>query len=197
MLIANSLSLSIKDNLDSKIEKKIKLNLFKKYGLSITQAINDFSKVDKSLKEVFKPDPSSFEKKCLMQIVTIKILNNSYIVTIKEKNLIKDMLKILGDDEFLKIIESTISSSSSVPEIINICKLPKTSGYRKIGYLVRHGLLIERGTELTSKRRSIERLTTVFEKINFELNQNHKFVRFGIPKKTMEKSSIFQLIQRI
>lgn len=193
-LISKSLTKVIKKNLDSNTEKKIKMKLFKKYGLSIHQAIKDFSKVDEALREFLKSDISSFEQKCLTEVITIKILKDSVMITIKEKNLVHLILEILGDNEYRRIIESTIKKPLLISEIINISQLPKTSGYRKISFLIRNGFLMAVKKELTVKRRSIEKFTTIFDKISFEVNKNQSVVEFELPLKTIEQSSSIRII---
>ena len=41
---------------------------------------------------------------------------------------------------------------------------------------------------------SIERFTTIFQKISFEMNKNQSFVKFIIPQKIIEQSSSIQII---
>ena len=195
-LISKSLTEVIKNNLEPSIEKKVKMNLFKKYGLSINQSIKDFSKLDEILKKILRSDASKFEKKCLAEIITIKNQKNSFIVTIKDKNLINLVLEIFGDSEYRNIIESSFAKPLLITEIIDLCKISKTSGYRKINFLIRNGFLVHEGKELTVKRRTVEKFTTIFQKINFEMNKNQSFVKFVIPEKIFEQSSSIQIILR-
>ncbi len=193
-LISKSLTTVIKSNLEPNLEKKVKMKLFKKYGLSVNQSISNFSKIDEILKEFLKSDTLSFEQKCLREIITIKKLKSSFLVSIKDKNLVNLTIKILGDDENRKIIESTLSQPLLIPEIIDMFQLSKTSGYRKINYLIRNGFLIGVNKELTVKRRSVERFATVFKKIIIEMNKNQNLVKLEIPQEIMEQSSTIKII---
>jgi DNA-binding MarR family transcriptional regulator len=193
-LISKSFSAVIKKNLDPNTEKKVKMRLFTKYGLSINQAIKDFSKIDNILKEFLSSDTSSFETKCLLKIISLQNSQNSSIVTIKDKYLINTFLKILGDDEYRKIIEFTNLKPLLIKEIIDVCQLPKTSGYRKINYLIRNGLLIKVETEFTDKRRSVEKLAPIFQKIIFEMKKNKKIIKLVIHSKIIKQSSTIQII---
>ena len=195
-LISKSLTEVIKNNLDPQIEKKVKMRLFKKYGLSINQAIKDFSKLDEILKKVLRSDASNFEQKCLAEIISIKNQKTSIIVTLKDKNLINLVLEIFGDSEYRNIIEYSFAKPLLITEIIDLCKISKTSGYRKINFLIRNGFLVQEGKELTVKRRTIEKFTTIFQKINFEMNKKNNFVKFVIPPKIFEQSSSIQIILR-
>jgi len=193
-LLSKSLTAVIKKNLDPILEKKIKIKLFKKHGLSIIQSIGNFSKLDEILKEFLKSDASSFEQNCLMEVASFKQLNRSFIVTIKDNNLVNSILQILGDDEYRQIIESTVSKSLLISEIIDMYNLPKTSGYRKINYLIRNGFLIGTEKEFTLKRRSVEKYIAVFQKLNFEISENQKIIKLTIPTKTIQQSSSVQII---
>ncbi|MDH3278349.1 MAG: hypothetical protein OEL77_05260 [Nitrosopumilus sp.] len=193
-LISNSLTNVIKKNLESNIEKKVKLSLFKKYGMSLNPAINDFSIVDEVLNEFLKTDTLSFEKKCLVEIFTLKKLKDSYLVTIKDESLVNLIVEILGDKEYRMIIESTLFKPLLITEIIDVCKLPKTSAYRKINYLLRNGFLTGAGKEFTAKRRSVEKLSTIFQKINFELDKNQKVIKLVVFESIIKHSSTIKVI---
>lgn len=193
-LISKSLTSAIKNNLGAVLEKKVKLDLFKEYGLSINQSISDFSKLDKILATHLKSETAAFEQKCLKEIITLENRSGSFIATIKDKKMVNSMVEILGDKEYRKIIESMLSKPLLISEIIETLKLPKTSAYRKINFLIRNGFLIGVSKEFTKKRRSIQKYTTLFQKINFEMNTNQSFVKLSIPLKAIEQSSSIQII---
>ena len=194
-LISKSLASGIKGNLGPLLEKKVKIDLFKEYGTSIKQAISDFSKLDKILRVHLQSEASGFEQKCLGEIIALKSLNGSLTVTIKDKKMVNSILEILGDKEYRKIIESTLSKPLLISELINTLKLPKTSGYRKVNFLIRNGFLIDVGKELTMKRRSVQKYTTIFQKINFEMNPKQSFVKLSMSLKIIEQSSSIQIIK--
>ena len=188
-LISRSFSESLKKNLPKDLKKEVGLELFKKYGISIQQGIKDYGKVHEILLNFLGSDLNDFEKKCLSEVLTLKIKKQTTFLTFRDKDLVNNILKILGDDELRKIIEKTISQSRLNSEIISICNLPKTSAYRKINYLKRNGLLIDEELEFTSKRRAIPKITTIFQKIQFEWNYKQKIVELTIPLEIVKKSS--------
>lgn len=192
--ISTSLSEVIKKNLDPATEKKIKLSLFKKYGLSIKQSIKDFSKLNEVLKEELNSTTLIFEKKCLKEIITIKTRKNSTLIIIKDKNLINLMIDIFGDKEFRKILEVTMLSPLLISEIISHCNLPKTSGYRKVSNLIRNGILKSQKKEFTKKRRSIDRYSPIFQKLIFEINENQSKVSLELPTEILNQSSAIKII---
>lgn len=192
--ISKSLSEVIKSNLNSKMEKKIKLDLFLKYGLSIKQGIKNFSKIDEILKKEFKENAASFEKNCLMEIITIKTLKKSALITIKNKNFLNFLIELFGDEEYRNIIKKTLANPLLISEIISQCELPKTSGYRKTSYLIRNGILKSHQREFTAKRRKIERYTPIFKKFIFEINEKQTKINLELPLEVINQSTVIQTI---
>ena len=195
MFLAKSLSSKIKKNLEPNIQQKLKLKLFKKYGYSIKQSIVDFSKFNDELLEFLKSNSLKFEKDCVFEILNFEeIKKNSLILAIKDELLIKQILEMLGDKESRKILEQIAKKPLSVPEILKVCKLSKTSGYRKINYLNRNGYLIRTGFELTIKKRAVDKYTMFWEKITIEMKEGVYIVKIKISKKVFNNSTIIQTI---
>ena len=195
MFLAKSLSSKIKNNLEPDTQQKLKLKLFKKYGHSIKQSILDFSKLDEELLEFLKSDLMKFEKKCIFEILNFEeIRKNSLILSIKDELLIKQILEMLGDKESREILEQVAKKPLSVPEILKICKLSKTSGYRKINYLNRNGYLIRTGFGLTIKKRAVDKYTMFWEKITMEMKEGSYIIKIKISKKVFNNSTVIQTI---
>jgi len=195
LLLAKSFTSKIKKNLDPNIDEKLKLRLFKKYGLSIKQSIENFSKLDNILKEFMNLDSQKFEKDCLSEIININnIKKNHSIIEIKDKFLIEKFLEIIGDKELRKIREETSKKSLLISEILKICKLSQTSGYRKINFLIRNGFLIKTGYELTIKKRKISKYSMICKKINMEIQEDKYIIKIKISKNIFEDSTIIKTI---
>jgi len=196
LLIAKALSSKIKKNLDSKTEEKIKLRLFKKFGLSIKQSIENFEKFDEVLEEFLKSDSRKFEQDCLSEIIEFSdSKKDSSELLIKDKAIVEQFLEILGDKESRKIMEQTLKNPLLISEILDICKLSQTSGYRKINSLIRNGFLIKSGHELTSKKRVIYKYSMFCKKINIELEKEKYVVKVKISKDVFRDSSVIQTIK--
>src|SRR6266852_505821 len=89
-LIARSLDSTIKENLGKKTLEKVEQRLFEKYGINLTQSIEDFTKLDSVLREFFGEGAEGLEKQYFDSIVTLeqesKTQNQNWI-TIKESSL--------------------------------------------------------------------------------------------------------------
>ena len=195
LLLAKSLSSKIKSNLESEVENKLKIKLFKKYGLSIKQSIENFSKFEEVLKEFLNANSTKFEEDCLFEILSLGNLKKDLItVTIKDKNLSELFMESFGDKESRKIIEQTLRNPLLISEILEACKLSQTSGYRKINAMIRNGLLIKSGHELTNKKRAIDKFSMFCKKINIEIQKDKCIIKVTVPKKTLDESTVIQTI---
>ena len=195
LFLSKSLSFKIKNNLEPKIQHKLKLNLFKKYGYSIKQSILDFSKLDEELMKFLKSESLKFEKECIFEIIDFEeIKKNSLVMTIKDESLIKQILGMVGDKESREILEQVAKKPLAVPEILEICKLSKTSGYRKINNLNRNGYLVITGFELTTKKRAVDKYTMFWEKIMIEMKEGKYIVKIKISMSVFNNSSIVQTV---
>jgi len=195
LFLSKSLSFKIKNKLEPDIQQKLKLNLFKKYGYSIKQSILDFSKFDEELIKILKSDAVKFEKACMFEILNFEeIKKKSLVMTIKDKSLIKQILEMVGDKESRKILEQVAKKPLGVPEILEICELSKTSGYRKINSLNRNGYLVITGFELTSKKRAVDKYTMFWEKIMIEMKEGTYIVKIKISMSVFNSSSVVQTI---
>jgi len=195
LLIAKSLSYKIKKELESDIEQRLKMKLFNKYGLSVKQSIEDFSKFDEVLKEFLSFDALQFEQNCLFAILSFDNLKKDFVsITIKDNSLTNLFLELLGDKESRKIIGQTSRKSLLISEILLACKLSQTSGYRKINSLIRNGFLVKSGRELTNKKRAINRFSMFYKKINIEMEKDNCIVKVKVPKKIFKDSTVIQTI---
>ena len=195
LLLAKSFSSKIKKNLDPKIEQELKLGLFKRYGLSIKQSMEDFSEFDEIFEEVAGIDSQKFEKDCFMEIVNLEYGEKEVVtLEIKDKLLVEQILNLLGNKETRKIIEETGKKPLLISEILQICKLSQTSGYRKINSLIRNGFLIKSGQKLTDKKRPIGKYSIIWKKINIEIQKEEYGVKMAISKKIIDNSTIIQTI---
>jgi len=113
---------------------------------------------------------------------------------IKDESLIKQILEMVGDKKSRKILEQVAKKPLAVPEILKICKLSKTSGYRKINNLSRNGYLVRTGFELTSKKRAVDKYTMFWEKVMIEIKEGTYFVKIKISMSVFYNSSVIQKI---
>ena len=106
-LLASSLEATIKKHLGEDVTKKIEKRLFEKYGINLTQAIEDFQKIDVILREFFAAGADGLEKKFLQDICKVKSKKaGANWFTIEDESVAKVILEAYGDDDKVKIINS-------------------------------------------------------------------------------------------
>lgn len=196
-LFASALEKIIQENLGETTFHSIQNRLFEKFGISITQSIKEFEKLDSVLTEFFGSGAKGLEKKFLEKICKIESKKDleEKRLTILESSINQSILKAFSDDEMLKILNASIGEPWTISEILEKLEIPKTSGYRKINTLIEEGLLIKVGQEFTENRRKMNRYKSLFDNVNIDFNNKVTVNVQFTPEVTM-KSSIFQAVYR-
>ncbi|MGI0027315.1 MAG: transcriptional regulator [Nitrosopumilaceae archaeon] len=196
-LIAKSLDITIKENLGKKTLQKVEDRLFEKYGINLTQAITDFTKLDGVLREFFGDGAEGLEKQFLENIVTLEEAKsqNPNWVTIEDPTLSKLVLESFGDDDKKNILNSVLDEPRIISEILEVSKIPQTSGYRKINSLIDSGLLIAQGHIITHDGKKVSKYRTIFENVTISIEKNKVVVKVLLAKESIEKSSVIQVVQ--
>ncbi len=196
-LIAKSLDITIKENLGKKTLQKVEDRLFEKYGINLTQAITDFTKLDGVLREFFGDGAEGLEKQFLENIVTLEeaTSQNPNWVTIEDPTLSKLVLESFGDDDKKNILNSVLDEPRIISEILEVSKIPQTSGYRKINSLIDSGLLIAQGHIITHDGKKVSKYRTIFENVTISIEKNKVVVKVLLAKESIEKSSVIQVVQ--
>jgi len=146
-LIAKSLESTIRENLGEQTYQKIGQRLFERHGIGFTQAVEDFKKLDAVLRELFGSGAEGLEKKLIEKIIILEESQrkDKKWITIEDQSLTKMILESLGDEDKKNIVNSVIDESRIISDILEISKMPQTSGYRKVNSLIENGILIPHG----------------------------------------------------
>ena len=195
-LLAESLEKIIRNNLGEVTVHKIQDRLFEKYGISMTESMEEFEKLDFVLREFFGAGAEGLEKKFLDNICSIKSQKDQTQkrFTISEQSISQSILKAYSDDETSEILNASIGEPWTISEILDKLHIPKTSGYRKINSLIEDGLLIKNGHELTSNRREIDKYTSLFDNVKIDIINNKVTVNVQFTQDVFTKSSILQTV---
>ena len=194
-LFASSLEKIIRENLGETTFHSIQNRLFEKYGMSITESIKEFEKLDSVLTEFFGSGAKGLEKKFLDSICSIKSQKDKVEkrFTLLDSSINQSIIRAFSDDEMSKILNASIGEPWTILEILEKLEIPKTSGYRKINLLIKEGLLVKAGQEFTENRRSVDKYKSLFDNVNIDFgNKVTVNVQFT-PEVTMN-SSILQTV---
>ena len=194
-LFAASLEKIIRKNLGETTFHSIQNRLFEKYGMSITESIKEFEKLDFVLTEFFGSGAKGLEKKFLDSICSIKSQKDKVEkrFTLLDSSINQSIIRAFSDDEMSKILNASIGEPWTISEILEKLEIPKTSGYNKINLLIKEGLLVKAGQEFTENRRSVDKYKSLFDNVNIDFgNKVTVNVQFT-PEVTMN-SSILQTV---
>jgi hypothetical protein len=197
ILLANALGKTIRENLGKKTMQKIEKRLHEKFGTDLAGALHDFYKIDSVLREYFGAGADGLEKKFLDGVVQIDKAKNSKHgwLTLESEYLTKIILESIGDEDKKAIINALLDTPRNIYEILDICKIPQTSGYRKINSLINDGLLVPANTTISPDGKKIIQYIALFENIKIDIQKNRIVIKAQISNDTLEKSSIVQVMQ--
>ena len=113
-------------------------------------------------------------------------------ITIKDKSLIMLILQSYADPDKKKILDAT-ERPRIILDIIEACKLPQTSTYRKINLLIRNGLLIPNGQVSMKYGKNVMTYVTLFKNVEISIIKNDVQVRAKISEDS--KNAVLRMIR--
>jgi len=105
--------------------------------------------------------------------------SDSRWIEIKDRNLVMLILQAYADSDKKKILTAA-EKPRIIMDIIDICKLPQTSTYRKIGSLMQNGLLIPCGHHPIKFGKVVTRYASLFENLEINIIRNEVSIRAKI-----------------
>lgn len=88
-----------------------------------------------------------------------------------------------------------LGESRIISEILEIAKIPQTSGYRKVNALIDNGLLAVNGYVTTHDGKKVSKYKSIFENVTINIEKNKVVVKVLLAKESIEKSSVIQVVQ--
>ena len=189
-LLSKSLDSVIRDNLGARTVQKIENRLVEKYGITLTESIEQFQKLDSVLREFFGPSADGLENKFLRNVCEIKMINGEKQIYIENSSLTRVILESFGDDDKKKILGVLHGDALIISEIIEKCDIAQTSGYRKINSLIDDGLLVPSGFVSTADGKKVTKYRSIFNNIRIEIVKNKINISLYLPEADFATSSI-------
>jgi hypothetical protein len=199
VLLVSSLEKTIRENLGKKTMQKIEKRLFEKFGISVTEAVSDFHKIDSILREFFGAGADGLERKVLDSVIKIEKTKNAKHgwITLESDYLTKIILDAIGDEDKKAIINAVLDTPHNIYEILDICKIPQTSGYRKINSLINEGLLVPLDFVISPDGKKIFRYLALYENVKIDIQKNKVVVKAMLSSTSLEQSSVIQVVKTI
>jgi hypothetical protein len=195
-LISKSLESTLKENLGEQTYQQIEKRIFERHGIGLSKAVEDFQKIDYVLREFFGSSADNIEKQIIDKIVILEQTQSDEKrwITIENQSLTKTVLESLGDEDKKNIINSVIGEPRIISEILEINKIPQTSGYRKVNSLIQNGMLIPHGFMITHDGKRVTKYKSIFENISIDIVKNKVIVKVLPTKESIRKSHIMQIV---
>jgi len=197
VLLGGALERAVRENLGKKTMEKIERRLFERFGVNVTQAFSDFYKIDSVLREFFGAGADGLENKFLDNVISIeKTKDKNYEwITIEDQYLSKTILESFGDEDKKAVMNAVLDKPRIVFDILDICKIPQTSGYRKINSLIKNGLLVPAGFTTSRDAKRVTKYTSLFENVKINIEKNKVVIKAQLGNGLLNKSSIIQVVQ--
>jgi hypothetical protein len=180
-LLGQALESMIKEKLGQKTCEKIEARLRQRYSLDLTASINEFHTLDATLREFFASGADAIEEDFANQLISINTAKGRHWISIENRELAELILATYGDKDKRTILEVAFVNPSVILHILEAARIPKSSGYRIINQLVEDGLLTEQGYAESSDGKKVSKYTTLFEKVNIEIDTNGLIFNAGFP----------------
>ncbi len=113
-------------------------------------------------------------------------------IAIENSSLIELILKSVGDEDKKNIINTVIGEPKIISDILEISKIPRTSGYRKVKSLIDDGLLIPREYVTAHDGKLIAKYQAVFETILIAIEKNKIILCIEASQEFLKESPAFQ-----
>ena len=198
-LLAKSIDTTIRSNLSEKTLQKIETRLFEKYGLSITQSLEEFQKLDGVLREFFGVGADGLERNILKNVCSMEKSKNTEaeLMVMEDQNIVKKILEAFGDEDKKCIMSTLTEEPRIISEVLEVCKIPQTSGYRKINALIDDGIIIPHGYVTTKDGKKVNKYTSLFENVKIDIVKNKITVKVKIANEFLKTSSLVPIIQAL
>lgn len=120
-------------------------------------------------------------------------------IPIIDKSLARLILRAFGDDDKEKILRSLAGKPKVISNVLETCKIPKTSGYRKINSLIDDGLLLPAGLSIGEDGKKTTQYISAFENLKINVVKNKIIIKVQIHKaiEDLEHSKLKDILPSI
>ena len=197
-IVAKGVRDVLEEDLGKITYKKIEKEVFETYGISILEAVVDFSKLDLVLRKFFGKYTTNIESKIFKKVLSVeRDTKTESVITIKNPSVAKSVFEAYGDPAKKVILDLLLNEPRSIPETIIKSKLPKASTYNRIKELIHDGLLTIVGHTNASDGRKVTAYLTTFNKAVFEVQNENLLVNVNVQNKFVKDSFTFNSIHEI
>lgn len=124
----------------------------------------------------------------------VESIDNETWLTIKKRYLTESILKTFADEDKKLILGFMSVKAETIPMTLMLCKIPNTSGYRKVRQLIDDGFVIPTGLVETFDGRRTMLYRTIIHGIQTIINKSEVFAKIAVPKEILSSSVMVRTI---
>ena len=196
-IIVNAIIRTVKKEINSKDFEGIEQQL-QSHGMQMTDMFYKFPEIKKSLFH-FTNELKIIEDKILKNFLAIEQDSETSEIwlVIKNQHLTELILKTFTDEEKKAIMNIIRDSPETIPKILERCKIPSTSGYRKMNQLIDKKMVMTTGLAETFEGKRAILYKSVIQKIQILINENEVIAKILVDQETLDFSEIIRIITEI
>lgn len=193
---AETLETTIKKRLGSRSFNKLKNRLLDKFGISVSQGMSDFEKVDQILHELFGSAATKIEKETFKKITKHSKLDSKQSLIIIDDDLIQKTLWSYGDKDKKSIMDFLLNNPQIILDIAHTSDIPQATIYRRAKELIQDGLLIKSAYEKRMYGKDVPKYEPLFDRVNLDITNNIQ-LNVQINEKILRESSFYNVLRQI
>ena len=196
-IIVNAIVHTVKKEINSKDLEGIEQQL-QNSGMQMTDIFYKFPEMKRSLFR-FTNDLKIIEDEILKDFLIIEHSpgTSEIWLVIKNQYLTELILKTFADGDKKAIMDLIRDEPETIPKILERCKIPNTSGYRKMNQLIDDKMVVTIGLAETFEGKRAITYKSIIQKIQILINGNEIIAKIFVNQETLDSSEIIRAIVEI
>ncbi|TBR11544.1 MAG: hypothetical protein EPO62_01635 [Candidatus Nitrosotenuis sp.] len=196
-ILVNAIMQTVKKEISSKGYEGIEQQL-QNHGMRVTDMFYRFPEMKKSLFH-FTNELKIIEDKILKDFLAIEQEpeTSEIWLVIKNQHLTELILKSFADEEKKAIMDLIRDAPETIPKILERCKIPNTSGYRKMNQLIDEKMVVTTGLAETFEGKRAILYKSIIQKMQILISANEIIAKILVDRETLDASEIIRTITEI
>ncbi len=167
-------------------------------GMHVSDMFYRFPEMKKSLSH-FTSELKIIEDKILKNFLTVEQgpETSEIWLVIKNQHLTELILKSFADEEKKAIMDLIRDTPETIPKILERCRIPNTSGYRKMNQLIDEKMVVTTGLAETFEGKRAIMYKSIIQKLQILINANEIIVKILVDREALDSSEIISTIIEI
>ena len=195
-LFAQTVASVIRKSLGEKSYIAIEKRLEERWGITVSDAIQDFNKFDAILREIFGAGADAIEYDILHKIFSLRSSKKgTSLISIENPDLSKTILATYGNPEKRLILNFAFNTPAPILDILENCGIPKSTGYRVISEILDDGFLTESGFSTTSDGKKVNKYTSLFSEVKIDIKLDNLTIHVVLKDELITESNLVKVLQ--